>query len=132
MLLNSFKRSISALVIMGSLSAQAEVVRLTKGVITPYNGVLFSTDDELKNRTKLMELDFYKELDLISKQKIMILQNEVEDSQTQVKLWKDQTKELSLQVVENRDNTFIKNVLFFVLGAVLTTGIVYGVNQASK
>ena len=50
----------------------------------------------------------------------------------QVDLWRTQSDELSKQLIRQEKSTFWQNLGYFALGAVLTTGLAFAVNQSTK
>jgi len=112
--------------------AMAEVKFIEKDKPAPYSGFLFSPTAELENRLKLMDLEYFKNLTNNQNKLIDLKNKETELLAEQVKLWKDQSESLSKELTRKENYSFWKNLLYFGLGAAITTTIVFGVNKASK
>ena len=121
-----------ALLITHSSLACNPVLHLNKGDAAPCDGFIFSVDEELKNRAKLMELQT-DQITLENNAKIIaLLKTENIITNDQVKLWQTQSSDLAKQLVDKDNASFWKSLGYFSLGAALTTIIVFGVNKASK
>ena len=115
-----------------SSTALGQVVHLDKGTPAPVEGYLFSLDAEKANRKSLLDLDIYKELDASSKRMLDLKTQENTILTQQYVLWKDQSASLSKQLVSARNDTFWHSLLYFSLGCIITTGLAYGVNKATR
>lgn len=105
--------------------ALGQVKYITKGEPAPYEGYIFSIDAELENRKTLIEHKFMvKQLDLYRANEDIL--------NKQVDLWKGQSRLLSDQLVKKEQNTFWQNTLYFALGALVTTGLAFGVSRATR
>lgn len=108
-----------------SFNSLAQPKYIEKGTPAPFTGFLFSAEDELKNRKELIELDGYR-------QKYPLLNENNEILKQQVNLWRTQSEDLSKQLIRQERSTFWQNLGYFALGAVLTTGMAFAVNQATN
>lgn len=112
--------------------ALAQVKHLNKNDKAPFSGYLFSPDKEAEVRKTNED---YKTLVLVDQnnQKLFKLKDDqIGIMDKQITLWRTQSQDLSKQLVERENSSFWKQTLFFGLGAIVTTAIVYGVNKASK
>lgn len=110
---------------MLSTLAYGQVQAIKKGELAPYDGYVFSLDAELKNRKELIELDALR-------LKTPLLEQNLNLITEQSKLWQATALEANKELYKRDQNSFWVNTGYFLIGALLTTGIVYGVNQASK
>lgn len=124
-------RSIITLLLI-SATATAQVQYIQKDTPAPYSGYLFTIEAEKANRKSLLDLDVYKELDASNKRmlELRVQENKILDSQYQ--LWKGQSESLSKQLVSARNDTFWHSLLYFSLGCLVTTGLAFAVNKATK
>jgi myo-inositol-1-phosphate synthase len=119
------------LLLVNQVLAQ-DVVYLKKGEVTPYEGYLFSQAKESEVRLKLLDADVYKQLDASNQRIIGYHVQEKALLQQQANLWHTQADSLSKQLVNAEDRSFWRNTLFFLAGALITTGIAYGVTRATR
>jgi hypothetical protein len=110
----------------------AQVTSVKKGEAAPYDGYLFTVEAEAKNRKLLLDLDVYKALDESNRRIIDLKTRETLILTEQYNIWKSQSDSLSKQVIEANDKSFWRSLLYFGIGVVTTTAIVYGVNKASR
>lgn len=115
-----------------SATATAQVQYIQKDAPAPYTGYIFSIESEKANRKSLLDLDVYKELDASSKRMLELKTQENTILTQQYVLWKDQSASLSKQLVSARNDTFWHSLLYFSLGCIITTGLAYGVNKATR
>jgi hypothetical protein len=108
------------------------VLRIKAGEKSPCEGYIFSIDKELETRLKLEELKTSKVVS-DSKDKIINLKDiQISLLERQVTIWQDQSNDLSKQLVEKENSSFWKQTAYFMLGAALTTGLAFAVNQSTK
>lgn len=124
-------RSFIALTLISSISF-AQVQHLDKGQAAPFEGYIFSLEAERANRKSLLDLDVYKALDESNKRMLELRVQENQILTQQYNLWKTQSESLSKQLVESNNNSFWKSLLYFSLGALVTTGIAFGVTRATR
>jgi polyhydroxyalkanoate synthesis regulator phasin len=105
---------------------------LHKGDLSPNEGWLFSRELEADNRQRLMDADILKQLDASNQRVIQYHIQEKDILKQQADLWHGQADNLSKQLVQAEDRSFWRNSMFFVLGALITTAITFGVNKASR
>lgn len=122
----------STLAISSIAQACNPVLHIDKGTPAPCEGFIFSLDKEQEIRKQLEE---YKTLKFINANLELIIK--LKDSQIdilgqQVTLWQDQSTRLSKQVIESQDKSFWRSALYFGLGALVTTGLAFAVNKATK
>lgn len=116
------------------LSLQAafaqDVAYLPKGTPTPYEGYLFSplkerevrlTGETLKYCDKSKELMISLLQDIESKDKIL---------NDRLNLRDVQIDNLSKRLIEAKDDSFLSKTGFFILGAIITGGIAFGVSKS--
>jgi hypothetical protein len=115
-----------------SVSSIAQVKYVEKGTPAPYTGYLFTPEKEKETRFKLIDLDYYKKLSEINTARLDNAHKQNELLSKQVDLWQNHSKELSKELATNESRSFWKNILYFGLGAIITVGLTYSVNQASK
>jgi hypothetical protein len=124
-------KSFLCLLLISSI-ASAQVVHLDKGSPSPFEGYLFSIESEKANRKSLLDLDIYKELDASNRRMLDLKTQENTILTQQYVLWKDQSASLSKQLVSARNDTFWHSLLYFGLGCLVTTGLAYAVNKATR
>jgi hypothetical protein len=108
------------------------VVFLRKGEQAPFEGYHFSLEAEEKNRKSLLDLDIYKELDASNRRMLDLKTQENTILTQQYTLWKDQSASLSKQLVSARNDTFWHSLMYFTLGCLVTTGLAFAVNKATR
>lgn len=102
-----------------------QVKYIEKGIPAPYSGYLFTEDAELTNRKTLIEHKFMlQELDLYKQNEDILIK--------QADLWKNQSRDLADQLNKKERMTFWENTLYFALGALVTTGLAFGVSRATR
>lgn len=124
--------SLMALLLFRTAMADGLVTYIDKGTPAPYNGFLFNKEAELDNRKSLIDGEMYKQLSDLKDKKIDFLNKDISYANTQTELWKNQSDSLSKQLVDQRDSSFWKYALFFVLGCAVTTGIAFAVKGATR
>ena len=101
-----------------SADVQHDSIQLNAGQVAPFTGYLLPPDKVLQFRSDEIDLDFYKKTN-------GNLNLEITDYQTRVKNYQDENAELAKQVASS-DNFFSK-AGYFVLGALITGLVSYGV-----
>lgn len=119
------KKIILALALFSYVAVADPVITLPKGTPSPYDGVLFSKQDELALRTKVNDADYNAKDNALLKQ-------ENEELNQRVQLWMGQSKDLSEQVVKIGHDTVWEKGLWFLGGALITTGLFFAAKQATK
>lgn len=109
-----------------------QVQYLPKDTPAPYTGYLFTPEAEKANRKSLLDLDIYKQLDESNKRILDLRMQENKVLTEQYQLWKEQSDSLSKQLVSARNDTFWKSLVYFGLGCIVTTGLAFAVNKATK
>jgi hypothetical protein len=109
-----------------------QVQHINKGEPSPFEGFVFSIDAERSNRKQLLDLDIYKQLDESNKRMLDLQIKENSIVTQQYILWKDQSASLSKQLVSARNDSFWKSLVYFSLGALITTGLAFGVSRATR
>lgn len=103
-----------------------------KGEVAPCTGYLFTPDKELEVRKTIEELKTSRFI-IENNAKLINLKDEnLSLTNTQLKLWQDQSSMLSKQLVDRENSSFWKSTFYFVLGAAVTTGLAFAVNKATK
>jgi hypothetical protein len=115
-----------------SISANAQVEYIEKGKPAPYTGYLFTPEKEADVRKANEDLKLFKLIDDNNSKILKLKEDQLVVVKEQADLWKNQSERLSKQLVDAEDRGFWRNTLYFGLGAIVTTAIVFGVNQASK
>lgn len=115
-----------------SYNCIAQVQYVKKGDTVPYTGFLFTEEAERANRKSLLDLDIYKEIDESNKRMLDLRVQENKILTEQYQLWKGQSESLSKQLVSARNDTFWKSLVYFGLGCIVTTGLAFAVNKATK
>lgn len=123
---------IAGLILSHSVIAAGPIQYLTQGTPAPYNGYIFTEEAEQKNRLQLIEGNYFKSLDSVNQEYLLNLHKQMELSDKQRILWREESERLSKQLVAQQDSSFWKQVLFFGLGCVVTTGLAFAVNKATK
>ena len=108
----------------------AENVKVVKkGEVVPFDGVLFTKEKEKEVRTNIEN----------SEKKIITLaklnefnEKEIDILNKRLELYQNKSRELADREVKNENNTFLKNSLYFLSGALLTGFIGYGVVQTYR
>lgn len=113
------------LLVFTSTMCLGQVKYIDKGTAAPYSGYLFTVDAELENRQKLIDYS-------INKQQLELYRQNEEILTKQVELWRGQSRDLSLELVKKERMSFWQNTLYFALGAVVTTGLAFGVSRAIR
>jgi hypothetical protein len=121
---------VAAIAIAAPTTAQVQFVE--KGQAAPFTGYLFSPDKEKEARQDSESLRYYKTLDETNIKLMALKDREMELIREQSKMWQEQSSELSKQLQQSKDSNFWKTTLYFGLGALLTTALAFGVNQATK
>lgn len=121
--------TISALM---ATSAFGQVKYIEKGEQAPYSGFLFTPEKEAEVRQNTESLKYYKLVDESNKRLFELQAKELQYTQEQANLWRSQSGELSRQLEDQRNSSFWKQTLYFGLGALVTTALAFGVNQATK
>lgn len=107
-----------------NLSLAEEVKVVKKGETVPFDGVLFTKEKEKEVRNDLeaseKKIVTLKKLNELSESEIDILNKRLE-------LYQNKAREFADREVKNENNTFLKNSLYFISGALITGLIGYGV-----
>lgn len=109
-----------------------QVQHVNKGEPSPYEGYVFTLDAERNNRKQLLDLDIYKQLDESNKRMLDLRVSENKVITEQYQLWKEQSNSLSKQLISARNDSFWKSLVYFGLGALITTGLAFGVSRATR
>lgn len=112
--------------------ADGPVQYLDKLTPAPYAGYLFTPEKEKEVRFKLVERDYYETLttsltSINSKQEALL---KLQDDR--INLYTQQVDNLSKRLAESKDSNFWSNAGFFILGALVTTGIAFSVTRATR
>lgn len=102
-----------------------EVIYLPKSSPAPFSGYLM--DDEKVTKIRLINIDYQEALrtkDYLEKDNVIYVKR-LENLSTE-------NDKLATQLVATRDTSIWSKLGFFVLGAVLTTGVVFGVSRAAR
>jgi hypothetical protein len=117
------------LLLISNICIAEEVKVLKKGESVPFDGVLFSKEKEKEVRADLetseKKIVTLRKLNELNESEITILNKRLE-------LYQNKAKELADREVKSENNTFLKNSLYFLSGALLTGLIGYGVIQTYR
>lgn len=124
--------SISLIVVSSTPSQAYDSVLLQKGVIAPFEGVLFSVEDAGKLRVELLEKETYQLLNESYKKSFNLVEasNKLKDEQFDLVMKRnlDLTKALNSQ----KDMNDWEKFMWFGLGILTSTLTVYGIKNATK
>ena len=117
------------LLLISNICIAEEVKVVKKGESVPFDGVLFSKEKEKEVRVDLetseKKIVTLRKLNELNESEITILNKRLE-------LYQNKAKELADREVKSENNTFLKNSLYFLSGALLTGLIGYGVIQTYR
>ena len=126
------KSIVSVLLLCQLASASTEFTYLEQGTPAPFAGYLITAKKEKELRL-LNESFTYcdKSRELLTKlntdnENILKLQSE------RIAIRDQQVDTLSQRLVESKDDGFLSKIGFFLLGALVTTGIAYGVSKTLR
>lgn len=102
-----------------------QVTTVKKGDPTPYDGVLFSKDKELKLREM-------KEECTVDKKKVELFTKMNELNQKELDVLTQRVDNYRKEVRDNRRISDFERAIYFFAGVVITGAISYGVVQANK
>lgn len=117
---------------LSSYNTFAQVKYVEKGEPAPFTGYLFTPEKESEVRQQVESLKYFKLLDESNQRIIQLKDRELELIKNQGVLWQQQADQLSKQLEEARAGSFWRQTLYFGLGALVTTGLAFAVNQSSK
>lgn len=113
-------------------TAYAEFDHLKQGDSAPYTGFLISPskEQELRLINERLKLDeaLIKQYDIVQE----LNKKHVEVLQQRLDIYQNENIRLSKEIIESRGDGFWNKFLYFALGVLATTAIVYGVNQAVR
>jgi len=115
---------ILCLLLISNIAISEEVKVVKKGESVPFDGVLFTKEKEKEVRADLetseKKIVTLRKLNELSESEIAILNKRLE-------LYQNKARELADREIKSENNTFLKNSLYFLSGALLTGLIGYGV-----
>jgi hypothetical protein len=118
--------------IFSSLTAYADDVKYVKqGDIVPYTGYLFSPDKEREVRLMDQDYKFTKDLNLTLTNMNKLYEENTKILEARITNKDNQIDNLNNELSKKSDGLLGK-VGMFILGALVTTGIAYGVSRATK
>lgn len=108
------------------------VTLLNKGTPSPCTGFLFSPEAEQQVTSDSLDLEYYKTLSKRMEERydLMLQQNEILDKR--LKLYMDQSYQLSKEIQEKEDKSSLKTIGWFLLGVGVTGLAVYGAGQLNN
>ena len=113
--------------------AFGQVKVIKKGDPSPFDGFVITVEQEMKFRKLDKDNKTLKELNLKLKDLSVHQNNTIDILNKRVSLYQKHTLELSQDLYKIKgSNTFWNKTLFFMLGAGVTTGLVYGLKGALK
>ena len=117
-------KAILCLLLISNIVIAEEVKVVKKGESVPFDGVLFTKEKEKEVRADLetseKKIITLRKLNELSESEITILNKRLE-------LYQNKARELADREVKSENNTFLKNSLYFLSGALITGLIGYGV-----
>jgi hypothetical protein len=106
--------------------ASEDVKVIKKGDIAPFDGVIFTREVERSIREELefnkVKIDKLTKLNMLNEQELEVISKRLELNQ---KI----SRELADREVKIENNSFLKNTLYFLSGALITGIIAHGVNR---
>lgn len=125
------KKALILLLILSN-TCFADVKFLNKGEPAPFEGFLFDRKAEMNLRLTEEKLEFCDK----SKEILNSLNKNQEDRYNimtdRLKIRDQQIDTLAKRVVESRESFWVTNIGFFILGALVTTGVAYGVSRTIR
>lgn len=110
----------------------AQVTFLEKGTPAPHEGYLFTKEAEHKARLSNEELKYVSRV-LEFQKNLEEVQTKRLENMTERMLVRDQQIEsMAKTISETRETPWFSYIGFFLLGSLVTTGIVYGVSRTIK
>ena len=110
-------------------SIAQDVVFIEKDAQAPYAGFLFTPEKEKETRLKLVDLNFYMDLDSSKTRQIELYKQEGDLLRAQVDLHRDNSVRLNNELMSANNDGFWKGFWMFALGAGVTTAITYAVRR---
>ena len=101
------------------------VTLLDKGEVSPIKGYLFSIDEGKKIQIELMELDFCKQTEQQNNIVIELHKSEIGKHKEIINSLEIQKLTLLKENKQLGETKLIENGMYFLLGVILTSGIVY-------
>lgn len=108
------------------------VATVKKGEPVPFDGVLFSKDKELEIRKEVLEKDFLEKKVNLLEELGRTQEKELEIANKRTILYREQSKEFADREVTSENTSFLKGILYFTAGALLTGALSYGVIQSNR
>lgn len=102
-----------------------EVKFIKKDEPAPYEGYLFSPEKEKEVRYTTKRLETVENLNQLQEEKVFLYEKRLEIRDKQLDA-------LSNRVVDEKNDSFLSKAGMFILGALVTTGIVFGVQKVSR
>lgn len=102
-----------------------EVIHLDKDQKAPYEGFLF--DREKAEKVRILDIGLKSQVKINS-----ILTDENGIYEERLTNLREQNSNLSKSLIEERSSSIWSKLGFFILGAAVTTGVVYGVSKATR
>jgi hypothetical protein len=115
-----------SLLVISNMCLAQDVKVIKKGETAPFDGVIFTREIEKDIREDIQRLN--KRNDILTKLNA-VNEKEVEILVKRVSLYQAKSKELADREVSLERDSFIKNALYFISGALVTGLITYGVTQ---
>lgn len=115
-----------------SVVAQAEIKYLEKGNVAPYTGYLFTPDHEKRYRLIDQELEYYKKTSQLNEDLNKLFESKVKVMDDRILIRDQQIDTLSKRLTESKEGEFFTKLGFFILGALVTTGVAFGVSRAIR
>lgn len=100
-------------------------VHLNKNEVAPYDGYEITPQQAIKVRNLSIDNDMEHHVNADLAQENSLMNQRLTNAQ-------QQNESLSKQLVETKESGFFSKVGFFVLGAVITGGLAYGMYRTTK
>ena len=113
-------------------SAAYDAKLLEKGDISPFQGVLFSTDDANKIRVELLERDTFLFLNESYKRSLDLTDKNMKLKDEQLDLVMNRNLDLTKALNSQKDMNNWERALWFGLGIAVSTLTLYGLKNATK
>jgi hypothetical protein len=119
-------------------SCQQPVFALTAGTPAPCTGFLFSPEKEQELRLEDQDYKLLKDESDLKDKQLQLYKGEVNDLQIAVskekdetKMWRDTADATEQKYITQQERAGFRDILFTVLGVLLTVGAGYAIGKAS-
>jgi len=113
------------LTLLVSQLAMATPAALKKGDPAPFDGVIFTTEEEKNLRNIAIDKEYYEKL-------LPVVRSENQLLEEKVKVWMKQSQELAETNAKLQNDSFWKKAAMFAGGAAVTVLLTFAVKGATK